>query len=610
VKQFRGPLLLLAMVEVVAIGAGTGLLSSANAAILSYAAIAGILALSLNLIMGYAGQISLAQASFLGLGGFVTGYIVAPGHLVPSNPLSLPVALVASVLIGALVAVIVGLPALRLKGIFLAISTFAFADAFENYIFNIQQFSGLNSGVTVPRPYLAWIHLDQDSGMLEFALVCLALAWLLDARLLGTRHGRALLALRESEDVAASFGVPVSREKLRAFLLSGALAGLAGCLYAYQVTVIVKASFALQVSLLYLIVVVVGGLGSRAGVVVSAALFTILPYVFEIPALHFLLGWDIILLPALLILTIVRYPGGLPEQVAHIRERRELKRRKESGEDVAGLRPAMVTDRAGGDILPLAPRGGDLRVEAVSVAFGGLAALHQVDLEVPAGAAVGLIGPNGAGKSTLFNVISGFQRPTAGRVVFEGADITARPAHTRAALGISRTFQQVGLVRRATLLENLLLAQHASLQYGATAGILGAPAARRLETTAREEAMTLLQEVGLADFADLRVGVLSTGQQRLVELACAVASRPRLVLLDEPSAGMSPAASEHLAEQLARLRKNYATGLLLIEHHIPLVLAVCESAYVLDSGQVLAHGPAHTVVRQPEVVDAYMGEAV
>jgi branched-chain amino acid transport system permease protein len=599
-REYEAPVWIAAAAVMFFILGATGALSSAQAAIIDYAVIAGILALSLNLLMGYAGQISLAQASFLGLGSFVTGFVVS--HLGGTNGLGLPLSLLLSVVIGAIVAMVVGLPAIRLRGVYLAIATFAFADAFDNYIFNIQKLTGLGSGVTVARPRLGPFHLHTDSTLLAFALIFLAVVWLLDTRLMSIRYGRALLAIREDEQIASSFGVPVTQEKMRAFLMCGAIAGLAGALYAYQVQVIVKSSYALQISLFYLIVVVVGGLGSRPGVVISAALFTLLPYWFT-----FLKGWDIIIAPALLIITLVRNPGGLPDHLQRLRDARELKRRREGSEDVAGLRPKIV-----GTERPAATTKGEelLRVEQISVTFGGLAAVNDASLQVRAGAAVGLIGPNGAGKSTLFNVISGFEKPRSGRVFFEGRDITEAPAHERAAFGISRTFQHVGLVRRATLVDNLMLAQHTQLNYGAIVGLASLGDTRRLEAESRANALELLDEIGLSDFADLRVEVLSTGQQRLVELACAVASQPRLVLLDEPSAGMSPAAAEHLAEQLARLRKNFSTALLLIEHHIPLVTAVCDTTYVLDAGSVIASGPVRKVIKQPEVVTAYMGEAV
>jgi ABC-type branched-subunit amino acid transport system ATPase component/ABC-type branched-subunit amino acid transport system permease subunit len=599
-RGYEAPIFIAGLSVLFFVLGATGALSSAQAAIIDYAVIAGILALSLNLLMGYGGQISLAQASFLGLGSFTTGFVVS--HLGDTNGFGLPVSLLLSVVIGAIVAMVVGLPAIRLRGVYLAIATFAFADAFDNYIFNIQKLTGLGSGVTVARPRLGPLHLHTDGTLLAFALIFLALVWLMDTRLMSISFGRALLAIREDERIASSFGIPVAQEKLRAFLICGAVAGLAGSLYAYQVQVIVKSSYALQISLFYLIIVVVGGLGSRPGVVISAAAFTLLPYWFT-----FLKGWDIIIAPALLIVTLVRNPGGLPDHFQRLRDARELKRRRETNEDIAGLRPKVA-----GIERPAAVTTGSelLRVEEISVTFGGLRAVNEVSLEVRAGAAVGLIGPNGAGKSTLFNVISGFEKPVTGRVLFEGRDITDEPPHERAALGISRTFQHIGLVRRATLLDNLMLAQHSQLTYGPFAGLTGLGETRRLESASRTNALDLLDEIGLADFADLRVEVLSTGQQRLVELACAVASRPRLVLLDEPSAGMSPAAAEHLAEQLSRLRNNFSTALLLIEHHIPLVTAVCDTTYVLDAGSVIASGPVRKVIKRPEVVTAYMGEAV
>jgi branched-chain amino acid transport system permease protein len=633
--QLRVPLALLALAPAALLLAAAGVLTQPAANLLAYGAIYAILAISLNQLTGYGGQLSFGHAALLGVGGFTTG-IVADRLALP-GPAGLPVSLALAILAGGVAALLIGLPALRLRGVYMAIVTFAFADAFENYVFNIQELTGLGSGITVARPFLGPVKLTLSSEMLALALVLLALAWLLDARLLATRPGRALLAIRESEPVAASFGVPVAAEKLRAFVLSGMLAGLAGCLFAYQVQVVTKGSFTALASLSFLIIVVVGGLGARWGVVASAVLFTVLPQ-----ALVGLAQWQGPLLAALLIVTLATHPGGLPEQFEKLRERRELRRRglepdaapragtpeagvagaEPHGGAIVGSRPARLeredrgeTGNAGlsgarAEMLALPGSGAELHVEGVSVSFRGLQAVAGAGLSVPAGAAVGLIGPNGAGKSTLFNVISGFQRADAGRVLLDGRDISRLPPHRRARLGLGRTFQQVGLVQRATVLDNLLLAQQTTLTYGHVAGLLALPRARRQEREARERAAELLEEVGLSAYAGLRVGVLSTGQQRLLELACAVASEPRLLLLDEPSAGMSPAAAEHLAEQLRRLRRRHATGLLLIEHHIPLVLEVCETCFVMDGGEVIASGPVREVVRRPEVVTAYLGEAV
>ncbi|HEV3231179.1 MAG TPA: ATP-binding cassette domain-containing protein, partial [Candidatus Dormibacteraeota bacterium] len=513
--QLRTPLAILLLAPLALLLSAAGLLSPPVANVLAYGAIYAILAISLNQLTGYGGQLSFGHAALLGVGGFVTGITVNRLALPPGT--GLPAALLASMAVGGLVALLVGLPALRLRGVYLAIVTFAFADAFENYVFNIQELTGLGSGITVPRPFVGPVQLTASVGMLALILVFLALAWLVDARLLATRPGRALLAIRENESVAASFGVPVAAEKLRAFVLSGAIAGLAGCLFAYQVTVVTKSSFTVLASLSFLIIVVVGGLGARWGVVTAAVLFTALPQL-----LVGLAGWQTPVLSALLIVTLARYPGGLPEQVAHFRERRELRRRglrpqaagragapevdavsgdlPEIGDPGPAASSVAVTASADHTVLHLPGAAAELRVEGVTVNFRGLRAVCGAALTVPAGAAVGLIGPNGAGKSTLFNVISGFQRPDTGTVHFDGHEITRLPAHRRARLGIGRTFQQVGLVQRATVLDNLLLAQQPALGYGYVWGLAASPRSRREEREARERALELLHEVGLSAY--------------------------------------------------------------------------------------------------------------
>lgn len=602
-NELRIPAVLVVLALLSPLLALGGLLPQTDADIAGYAVIAAILAVSLNLLLGYAGQLSLGQAALLGMGAFTTGLVVNKAGLPPS--IAFPVSLLAAIAAGGLSAVVVGLPALRLRGVYVALATFGFADVVENYFFNLQNLTGLGSGITVPRPQLGPLHFVAASSYLTVTLVGLAVVWYVDARFRSTRSGRALVALAENEQVAASFAVRVPAEKMKAFLVSGFMAGLAGALFAYQVTVVNQGSFTVQDSLFFLIIVVVGGLGSRAGVVVAAVLFTALPR-----WLAALQGWDFIVGALLLIFTLARHPGGLPDMVAEARDRRVLRQRRGAGEEEVSAPTVAPLPLAAHRVAAqaTAEERARLVVRGVSVRFGGLAALSEVDLEVAPGEVVGLIGPNGAGKSTLFNVINGLTRPDAGSVEFAGRDVSALPAYLRARLGMSRTFQQVGLVRRATVTENLMLAQHDALRYSDVSAVLGSRRSRAAERLARTKAAELLAEIGLLDYAEIRVQSLSTGQQRLVELACALASEPRLLLLDEPSAGMSPAATEYLAEVLVRLQRATGTGLLLVEHYLPLVTALCERCYVLDSGRVIAAGPTFEVIREPEVVTAYLGE--
>jgi branched-chain amino acid transport system ATP-binding protein len=244
------------------------------------------------------------------------------------------------------------------------------------------------------------------------------------------------------------------------------------------------------------------------------------------------------------------------------------------------------------------------------VRFGGLTAVDSASIAVPAGQIVGLIGPNGAGKSTLFNAVGGFVRPRAGRITFAGQDITELPPHQRAALGIGRTFQHGGLAANLSVLENLLLAQHpaATYNWGEALGYVGH--AGSCEDELRRRSVEVIDALGFAEKTDVPVRNLSGGQQRIVELACALVTAPALLMLDEPSAGMAPAAVENLAQRLRELRDDLGRTVLLIEHHIPLVLDVCDTVYVLDAGRVIASGTPAEVAALPEVMTAYLGEEV
>ncbi len=249
-----------------------------------------------------------------------------------------------------------------------------------------------------------------------------------------------------------------------------------------------------------------------------------------------------------------------------------------------------------------------LDVDSVSIRFGGLQALSDVSVRVQEWEIVGLIGPNGAGKTTLFNCITGFYRPNEGRVRFLGRDVTDVPIHERAASGMGRTFQQVGLVKGATVIENLITAQHAKVAYDDLSGIVGTPAVWRHERELRDRAMQILELVDLADLADRRVAGLPYGTMKNVEMAAVLATDPEILMLDEPSSGMGPEEAHELGDTLLRLRRELGLTILMIEHHVPLVVRVCDHVYCLNFGQLLTEGPPEDVRNHPEVVTAYLGE--
>ncbi|HVT22654.1 MAG TPA: ABC transporter ATP-binding protein [Mycobacteriales bacterium] len=248
-----------------------------------------------------------------------------------------------------------------------------------------------------------------------------------------------------------------------------------------------------------------------------------------------------------------------------------------------------------------------LEVSGLSVRFGGVQALRDLALEVNEWEIVGLIGPNGAGKTTAFNCIAGAQRPDRGTVRYRGRDVTRLPAHKRVALGIGRTFQNVGMVKTSTVLDNLKTAQHLKAEYAATAGLVGTTmvSIRERELTRRADA--LLELVGLTAIRDRVVSSLPYGQLKQLELGCALATDPDLLLLDEPSSGMGPDESEELADRLLALRAELGITLLVIEHHVPLVTRICDHVYVLDFGELLTDGTAAEVRAHPGVVAAYLG---
>ncbi|HUQ39376.1 MAG TPA: branched-chain amino acid ABC transporter ATP-binding protein/permease, partial [Acidimicrobiales bacterium] len=446
----------------------------------------------------------------------------------------------------------------------------------------------------------------------------LGLVWLVDRNVTRSRLGRALRAVKASEPVAASFAIDVGRHKLFAFVLSGAFAGVSGAIYGARVGTVSASNFDYRFSLLLVVIVVIGGLGSRPGVVISAFIYVELPYLLIELFGERLRGWDLILGALGLMLAVRNHPGGAAEIVEHRAERRRAAAEaasvvapedRDDDEPVPALpempRPAALAHR------PDVPAGTVvLDVHEVSVRFGALQAVDAASLQVRAGEIVGLIGPNGAGKTTLFNAVTGLVPITGGRITLLGTDVTTMAPHRRAAAGMGRTFQGIGLAKDLSVTENLLLAQHTAARYSTAEALLGIGRSGRIERDLRERAREAVVALGFERYADTPVRLLSHGQQRIVELGCVVMTAPDLVMLDEPSAGMSPGAAENLAVRLRDIRDQLGRTVLLIEHNLPLVLDVCDSLTVLASGAVIASGSIDEVARNAEVVNAYLGEAV
>jgi branched-chain amino acid transport system ATP-binding protein len=248
-----------------------------------------------------------------------------------------------------------------------------------------------------------------------------------------------------------------------------------------------------------------------------------------------------------------------------------------------------------------------LEVNDVGIRFGGVQALNAIDFRVDEGEIVGILGPNGAGKTTLFNCVSGFYAPNTGRVLLHGEDVTKLRPDERAARGLGRTFQQVGLVRSFTVLENLVVAQHGSVRYGLLAGLFGMPWTTREERELRRRGMRVLDFMGLAHLADSHVGSLSYGTLKMCEVAAVLATDPQILMLDEPLAGTGPEEGEEFCNRLEDMRRELGISIVMIEHHVPLVLKTADYIYVLNFGALLAQGLPEDIRGNADVAEAYMG---
>ncbi|HZQ87179.1 MAG TPA: branched-chain amino acid ABC transporter ATP-binding protein/permease [Acidimicrobiales bacterium] len=569
-----------------------------------------IAALSLDVLVGRTGQLSLAHAAFLGIGAFATVNVGGRGA-------PWPIALLGGAAVTAVVATIAGLPSLRIRGLQIAIVTLALQYATEQYVFKNQTLTAATQ--SLDRPSL----IRTDASLYFFAVVLLGVVLLVRRRVSVTRTGRALLAVRDVEARAPAFGVEPGPTKLLAYTLSGAMVGLAGALLAFKNapgTLTSTDPFVLLQSLLLVAIVIVGGAGSGPGIVAAAFFIAGVPQLFNTVTVpfthvHVKLGVYAPLVSAFfLVVSIVLQPTGIGGVVRDLFER--LRRR---GTEPPSPRPRLVdlgeASHAAADLRQV-PRSLALRMpvralleaEHVTVQYGGVTALSDVTLEVRRGEIVGLIGANGAGKSTFFNAASGFA-PTTGSIRYRGVELLDNPPSKRTSYGLARTFQDMGLVRAETVKENVLLAQTWLARYPAAAGLLALGATIGSERELRRRADVALELFGLDHLSGERLGDLPYGTMRIVEIASAVAAGPDLLLLDEATAGLGPEEAHALGDRFLALRDQLGLTLVVIEHHVPLIARVCDYCYCLESGALIAEGTPAFVTAQPRVVESFLGRA-
>ena len=616
-----------------------------------------ILLMGLDVVFGYTGEVSLGHAALLGIGAYTAGVLslkLGIG-LIPALP--------AGILVATLFGLLLALPALQVTGPYLAMVTLAFGTIVYTLINEMDFLTNGPLGITLTKPI--FIDLRDYSGTIPFfdmsaarlrefefyfiAAACFLAALLVVNRLIASRYGRAFEALRDAPIASDCMGVSVYKHKVIAFGFSAGLAGLAGALFAYSEQYIAPNNFGIPLAIQFLLGVALGGRKSRVGPILGAIIIVVLPNLLAdielfrviagvIAAVAVLAGFatyrkaedkTALLVPVglcvgffvfslllnritdfklsifgAMILFVVYY---LPDGIwGFVRAALSTLR--------PGLFKAHAVIDAQGDATHVwsaaaphvEPGRALLEVQKVVMQFGGLRALNEVDLSVMPGTIHGLIGPNGSGKSTMMNVLTGIYVPTAGDILLEGASIAGRKSPEIATAGIARTFQNVQLFGALTCIENILVGLHHTYDASLAEVAMATRKDRRENTAAQIRAASLLQFVGLEALANEEARNLPYGKQRLLEIARALALDPKLLLLDEPAAGLTAPDIKVLVEIIRKIRDHGIT-LILIEHHMDVVMSLCDTVTVLDFGQKIAEGPPARVQADPAVIAAYLG---
>ncbi|MCU1453132.1 MAG: transporter related [Acidimicrobiales bacterium] len=578
-----------------------------------------MVAISLSLLTGWAGQLSLGQFAFAGVGGLsmlaftraqplglglpFVGHIATLRFQMPWG-----LALVASTAMGVLFAVVVGLPALRVKGLFLAVTTLAFGYMASSWMFGRTFWSGGQFSVpsaTSERPSFRGLSFASPSAYYYLCLGFLAATVIVVSRLRRSGSGRTMIAVRDNEAMTAASTVSPMMAKLSAFAVSGGIAAMAGSLYVFLLPGFTasgaQSPFSPDASLRVVAIAIIGGIGTVVGGILGALWVIGLPALFGASDTVQLLSANVGLLFLLLY-----FPGGLVQVLYRVRDSVFRRLAGRHVDAVPADEPAATLTVRPRATAP--PEAGQpwLATQAVGVTFGGVRAVDDVSVEVGAGELVGLIGTNGAGKSTLMDAISGFV-PHTGTISVLGTDVSGMRAHQRHAIGLGRGFQDAALFGSLTVRETVLVALEARRRSLLVPSMLGLPPSHKWERTKRSEADEILTFLGLGPSSDTFVLDLSTGTRRAVELACLVATDAKVLLLDEPTGGITQREAEAFAPLIRQVKQDLGASVVMIEHDMPLVMSVCDRVYCLEAGRVIAHGTPRDVGADPAVIASYLG---
>ena len=544
-----------------------------------------IAAIGLNLLAGYAGQVSLGHAAFLAIGAYSVALLTV------DHGWSFWAAAAVGMVLAAALGVLAALPAFRLSTWYFAFITLAFALVFEKMIVEWRWLTKGFAGVVGVPPPSAFDFEFGPRPLYYTVVVVTVVVFVLVRNIIHSRFGRAFVAVRDVEPAALAVGASPQRTKLVAFVISAALAGIGGGFFAVQKTVVTPDDFTADFSIFFLLTVVLGGLGTLWGPIIGALVFFLIPEL-----LSGLQSWRMLIYGSMLLGLMLFAPHGLYGALRQVWRRFAPPAPRPSA-------PAEAKVRA--EHPPIV--GLPLEISGLRKHFGGVQALDGVEFSAPAGSCCAIVGPNGSGKTTLLNLAGGYYAPDAGSVKIGGIEVLGKSAQKIAALGVGRTFQTPRLVTDLTALDNVMLGAFMRERATIVSTALRLPSARAEARRLREEALGFLGFAGVADRAETEAGETPHGQQRLIEIARAMMGGARLILLDEPAAGLSMSELERLERLIARICALGAT-IVIVEHHLDLVANIASHVAVLDRGTVLAAGKPSAVFNDARVMQAYMGE--
>jgi ABC-type branched-subunit amino acid transport system ATPase component/ABC-type branched-subunit amino acid transport system permease subunit len=601
-----------------------------------------LIGVSLTMLVGWAGQVSLGQFALVGIGAYLTA------RWAGESGWSMVEILIVAGLVGAIVMVVIGLPALRVRGLTLAATTLGLAVIAPDWLFQQSWLGGtdpFNAEVQTTNLLPGIGSIGSQLYLYYVVLVVLVLVLGAATTLRRSAVGRVIIATRDNERAIASFGIKPSVVKLRVLGLSGFVAATAGVFFAADWQSATPTYFTADVSIAVLAIPVIGGLGSLGGAV-AAAVLLYMATLFVGPHVEGLLGsvgenagFLLFVGGAGVIGTMMAMPNGLAGKVQESWQaylNKKAARLSASGSkdtappsemlpvptDEAAVTVAVAdAERAAAGMsfasigtreqnaASRAPVAGapPLVVDDVAIRFGGIAALKGATMRVEPGEIVGLIGPNGAGKTTLMNVVSGVLRPDQGSVRLFGHEVARRPPDIRARYGLSRSFQDASLFAGLTVLETVQVAMALQTRTLLIPAMVGAPWVRAAERRSRGRSLEIVEAFGLSPWADALTSELSTGMRRICDLAAQVATEPRLLLLDEPTAGVAQREAEAFGPLVRRIREDLDCSILVIEHDMPMLMGLCDRVYAMDAGAVIAVGTPQEIRENPAVIASYLG---